>query len=344
MENNQQNNQPRFLVTIDTEGDDLWSAPKDITTHNAEYLPRFQSLCESYGLKPTYLTSYEMAISPFFQEFGREVINNNAAEIGMHLHAWNTPPLSPITEDDYAYRTYLIEYPEQVMRDKVRTMTDLLEDVFNVKMISHRAGRLSFNEVYARILVEEGYCVDCSVTPHLSWKQTRGAPHCEGGTDFSRFPEHCYLVDLNDISLPGDSTLLEVPMTVIQIARPLIDIIRNMFPTTSVPYKALNRIFPSCLWLYPGEIKMENLQYILNECLRQNHNYVELCLHSSELMPGGSPRFKDEKDIEVLYDYLEKLFAMSQDLFQGSTLKLFHQYWLSKGEYDATSSINNKAS
>ena len=33
-----------FIITIDAEGDDLWASPRDITTRNAEYLPRFQAL------------------------------------------------------------------------------------------------------------------------------------------------------------------------------------------------------------------------------------------------------------------------------------------------------------
>ena len=47
-----------LLITIDTEGDRLWSRPTTVETRNAEYLPRFQSLCERYGFKPTYLTNY----------------------------------------------------------------------------------------------------------------------------------------------------------------------------------------------------------------------------------------------------------------------------------------------
>jgi hypothetical protein len=44
---------PKYLITIDTEGDDQWSRSKTITTRNSEYLPRFQAICEKNGLKPT---------------------------------------------------------------------------------------------------------------------------------------------------------------------------------------------------------------------------------------------------------------------------------------------------
>ncbi|MGH8641475.1 MAG: deacetylase, partial [Burkholderiales bacterium] len=77
-----------FIITIDTEGDDLWARPREITTRNAEYLPRFQSLCERFGFKPVYLTNYEMAMSDVFVAFGRDVAARGAGEIGMHLHAW----------------------------------------------------------------------------------------------------------------------------------------------------------------------------------------------------------------------------------------------------------------
>ena len=46
-----------FLITIDTEGDNLWNVSdihQDITTENAKYLFRFQELCEKYGFIVRY--------------------------------------------------------------------------------------------------------------------------------------------------------------------------------------------------------------------------------------------------------------------------------------------------
>jgi len=205
---------PFFLITIDTEPDNLWNKQKNITTRNAEYLPRFQSLCESYGFKPTYLTDYDMANSSSFQDFGRNIIKKKTGEIGMHLHAWNTPPLVQLTKNDYYYRPYLIEYPVDVIKEKITSFTSYLKDIFGVRIISHRAGRWSFNETYAKILAEHGYLVDCSVTPNVSWKYHFGDPTKNGGTDYTHFPNNCYFLDLNDISQPGNSSLLEIPVTI----------------------------------------------------------------------------------------------------------------------------------
>ena len=179
---------PAFLITIDTEGDNLWQKHDSITTENARYLPRFQQLCEKYGFKPVYLTNYEMAIDPFYIEFAKDVIARGTAEIGMHLHAWNSPPTDPLTDDDWRHKPYLIEYSDAAMREKVAYMTHLLEDTFQTKMVSHRAGRWAFDERYARLLVEHGYLVDCSVTPRVNWKTAKGAPQ---GDRLPSFPAAC---------------------------------------------------------------------------------------------------------------------------------------------------------
>jgi len=51
-----------------------------------------------------------MAMSAAFVEFGRDVLARGTGEIGMHLHAWNSPPIVPLTGDDFHYQPYLIEY------------------------------------------------------------------------------------------------------------------------------------------------------------------------------------------------------------------------------------------
>ena len=51
--------------------------------------------------------------------------------------------------------------------------------------------------------------------------------------------------------------------------------------------------------------------------------HLEFMAHSSELMPGGSPTFKDALAIERLYEHLEKLFAELSSWCRGVTLKEF---------------------
>lgn len=321
------NHKPFFLITIDTEGDNLWNNPNPITTRNADFLPRFQTLCESYGFKPTYLTNYEMAKSPSFQEFGRDILKRKTGEIGMHLHAWNTPPINPVTADDFLYQPYLIEFSKSVMTEKITVMTSLLEDTFGVKMLSHRAGRWSFNETYAQILVEKGYKIDCSVTPHVSWKNTPGDPKQSGGTDYSQFPSEAYFVDLNNISCLGKSTLLEIPVTILFQRSALLKIIPDVLKNGLLVKKVLNRFFP-ILWLRPNGRNLKYLLYIAEHAIRDKRNYIEFMLHSSELMPGGSRTFPNDAAIEALYRDLEIFFDEIHNKFVGSTLIDFYQWFM----------------
>ncbi|SRR5258708_3215465 len=323
-----------FIVTIDTEGDNLWSRPREITTRNAAYLPRFQSLCEQFGIKPVYLTNYEMAMSGAFVEFARDVLARGAGEIGMHLHAWNSPPLVPLTGDDFHHQPYLIEYPEAVMKQKIDTLTRALEDQFGVPIASHRAGRWAFDRRYAALLIDAGYRVDCSVTPGVDWRGNLGTPDGRGGSDYRAFPDHAYFVDAAGVRAPTAGTLLEVPMTIRSSA-----LHQNLPWAYRIPLvrRAANRISPSLSWLCPVQPALNapldrGLEVMLQtarDARAANLAHMEFMLHSSELMPGGSPTFLTGSDIEHLYEYLHRLFEELSDWCRGMTLKEFHRHAVS---------------
>lgn len=314
---------PQFLVTIDTEGDNGWALPRVDTTANSAYLPRFQALCEKYGLKPTYLTNYEMALCPVFREFGRHVVRAGTAEIGMHLHAWNSPPLVALTARDHIAQPYLIEYPERVLREKVRYLTGLLEDTFGVSMVSHRAGRWAFNSVYARALVDCGYKVDCSVTPYESWEWRRPAPQGSRATDYTRFPVAPYFMDLNEIGKPGRSTLLEVPMTIRTRWPAAIEAGRRLAQRSHMASRVFAKYMPLD-WFRPNGNNSAGMIRLANRVASEPDACLEFMLHSSELMPGGSPTFPSAGSIERLYTDLEATFAAVTPHFTGATLSDFY--------------------
>jgi hypothetical protein len=318
---------PAFLITVDTEGDDLWSRPRHITARNAEVLPRFQELCERHGLKPTYLANWEMVRSDVFVEFGTAALKRGTAEIGMHLHAWNSPPEVPLTDDDYRYQPYLMEYPRDVIREKVHIMTTTLEDVFGVKMLSHRAGRWGLDETYAQVLIEQGYRVDCSVTPHVDWRANRGDPGGRGGPDFRDFPSAAYHLDPDDISRAGSSSLLEVPMTIIPRSSAWWDAVRGAVGRLPHAGRVLNRYVPAVWWLRPNGRNRDRMLKILSIAEQRSSDYVEFMIHSSELMAGGSPSFSTRSDIDALFEDLEAVFAAARRHWSGMTLSEYRDQY-----------------
>lgn len=321
---------PYFLITIDTEGDNLWGKPSSITTKNAEYLYRFQELCEEYRFKPTYLTNYEMVSNQVFIEFARDVIKRDTGEIGMHLHPWNSPPLIPLTMDDFSTQPYLIEYNEQIIRQKIEYMTKLLEDTFQINIVSHRAGRWAINEYYVKVLQELGYKVDCSVTPLINWSSQKGNPGGRGGADYSSFPDKAYFLDIDNVWKKGKSNILEVPMTVIPTDSTVSEVINYKCKNTKLMKRFVNKFFPSCFMLRPNGKNLYSLLKIIDKVIDNKGDYAEFMLHSSEFMPGGSPTFKCKSDVERLYRDLRILFHSVHESFNGATMAEYYNYFNSK--------------
>jgi hypothetical protein len=179
------------------------------------------------------------------------------------------------------------------------------------------------NAVYARALVENGYQVDCSVTPHQSWAEHLGDPRGAGGPDFTRFPELPYLVDLDQIDRPGDSPLLEVPVSVIETRHARLD--RQMQSCPKWLRRISRRFCPPVLSMVPRDNRrsFSRMHAILRHAIDRRWPCVLMATHSSELMPGGSPFFPTAASIERLYRRLETLFSRAATELNGMTLNDF---------------------
>jgi hypothetical protein len=279
-----------------------------------------------------------MAVSEAFADFAQSVLERGTGEIGMHLHAWNSPPLDPLTGNDFRHQPRLTDFPKSAMREKVKRLTDLLEDRFDRKMISHRGGRWALDSGYAAVLLEEGYRVDCSVTPGIDWRSSPGAPGGTGGPDFRACPAQPYFLSPTDISVPASEGLLELPMTV--RASPAY---RNARWVYAIPLvrRFANRISPALSWLCPVQPTLSaplsrHLEVMLDvarAARRERPVHLEFMLHSSELMPGGSPMFRRDSDIERLYEYLEMLFEEVSPWSSGTTLAEFYDQYTKAGAH-----------
>lgn len=303
-----------FLITVDTEGDNLWnykSGSGIIKTENAKFLPRFQDLCGKYGFKPVYLTNYEMATDPFFVEFGKETQSAGKCEIGMHLHAWNTPPSYNLPAENSGL-PYLIEYPFDIMKQKIETMDNILTKNFGKKPVSHRAGRWATDSRYFDLLIDCGYKADCSATPHINWKKSPGQTKNSFGSDYSKFSEKPLFIKHSS----SEKKILEVPVTIRNhhgFNFSEIHSFRNFLG--EIKRFVLGRT----VWIRPNLKNTEDMIKTAKTC----KEYIMFMIHSSELMPGGSPNFKTEESIERLYESMEEFFSSIHSYCKGTTLREF---------------------
>jgi hypothetical protein len=263
-----------------------------------------------------------MASDAAYVAFAHDALARSTAEIGAHVHAWNLPPLQPLTHNDFSAAPYLIEYPRYIQRQKLDYLTGLLEDTFQIKMRSHRAGRWAFDAFYASNLLELGYQIDCSVTPGVDWRASKGDPSGSGGTDYRLFPRYHYRLAEDDIAKPGSSALLEVPVTIMDTAPEPIRRVIGSGSSRSLWRRALRRLWP-LRWLRPNGRNLASMCAILDQAREEHWPYVEFMMHSSELMPGGSPGFQTPKSVEKLYADLDILFEMAEQGFKGMTLSEF---------------------
>lgn len=289
-----------FIITIDTEGDNLWvpyqrsTGYRNITTYNATYIPRFQSLCEKYGLIPTYLTNYEMASDEFFVSNAKEWQRDKKCEVGTHLHAWNNPPMFDLKYHRYSNNPYAGEYPREILSSKLRYLTELIETSFGCRPTSHRGGRWYIDSNYLVELEKLDYIVDCTVTPGLSWENNIG--NTMQGTDYTKYFFKGQYPKKSGVLKRGDSKIIEIPPTIIP---------ENF--GEKVKKQGICKALTSTkgyYWLRPNGSNLKEMLSILENRM----DYYEFMIHSSELMPNGSPYFKSEKDISKLYDDIECLF------------------------------------
>ena len=281
-----------FIITVDTEGDNLWDYHDgdEVKTENTLAIPRFQELCEQYGFKPVYLTNYEMICDDRFVEYIKPKAETGLCEVGIHIHAWNNPPYYELKRG-YNGNPYLIEYPYDVMREKFAITYNLIKERIGQAPVSHRAGRWVMNDVYFQLLEEFGIQVDCSVTPGVSWAHTPGAT-VAGGTDYFR--------ESNRVKQIGN--ILEIPVTIVHLR------------TGNGTLKAKVKFFIKGrhVWLRPAITSLNDMLRIIQS--RSSNDFVELMIHSSELKPGGSPYFKDDLSIEQLYLNLNGIFEKAYDM------------------------------
>ncbi len=297
-----------FIITIDTEGDDLWTpvirttGMRRITVENAFYTARFQKLCEKYGFIPTYLVNHEMANADVFISGAKEWLKDYKCEIGMHMHAWNCPPFFELKYKRNINNPYAGDYPHKILWDKLKFITEEIEEKFDKRPTSHRGGRWYIDPWYISALKKLRYEVDCSVTPGVSWNDQIG--YRLYGVDFRRYPDKPYYIGGRDLSRKMTDGIVEIPPTIKKYS--YIEQIRELKEKPA----NFKDIMKRRIWLRPNGHNLEGMLKLV-DC---GDEYIEFMLHSSELMPGGSPTFKTGNSIEHLYHDMEILFEkIAQD-------------------------------
>lgn len=307
----------RILLGVDTEADDQWTAAarKRLTVENVRELPRLQALCDRYGVKPTYLVTYEVATHDRARSVLRELAATGRAEIATHHHPWSTPP--EVSDHLYPLNLSPAHFREQLLR-----LTEAVAGITGDRPVSYRAGRNGFAGWQVPILEELGYLVDSSVDPFFNEKR-------KGGPSFAGAPLAPYYVSAEDPRQAGSSGLLEIPVTsALDRKWPLW--LQTAYADVSSAYhfrRALRLLhIARPIWLRPSYSKASDMKLLARRILDEGRAPANIIFHSSELLPGASPYNGTKEDVERFYRDLESLLGfLVENGATGATFREFRE-------------------
>ena len=313
---------PAVLVGIDTEADDQWSVlgRQRLEVRNADRLPALQALFDSFGVRPSYLVTWEMATKPESASVLRALARSGRCEIGTHLHPWSSPPFRPL---DLTAHSYPHNLPLDLLERQISELTLAIESELGCRPTTYRAGRNGFNGRTLPILERLGYAVDSSVDPLFNERR-------KNGMVFAGAPLGPYHPDYADVRRPGRSSILEIPIsaaTLPMLPKALERVYARLPP---IPYRGyFRRLGVRPAWLRPSYASLPDMLAFASKLAARQAPCFNLIFHSSEILPGGSPYTPDAASVErFLHDLARLLEHLTQTLGAvGRTYAEFAAEW-----------------
>jgi Polysaccharide deacetylase len=295
-----QDYRPAVLVGIDTEADDQWSSSgrERNSVTNATRLPAVQALFDAFGVRPTYLVTWEMATRGASAGILRDLGRTGNCEIGTHLHPWSSPPFRP---EDLRDHTYPHNLPPELLERQISELTAAIEENLGSRPTTYRAGRNGFDGGTLPILERLGYTVDTSVDPLFNERRKRGML-------FAGAPLAPYFPDPADVRRPGASKVLEIPIS--SATKPWLPkaVEARYAALAPIPWRgALKRIGLRGVWLRPSYTSLPDMLAFADALHARRVPCFNIIFHSSELLPGGSPYTPDEASVTRFLDDLKRL-------------------------------------
>jgi len=294
------------IVSIDTEEDNWNRSRNGVTNENIGELPRQAAFFDRLGVRPTYFTTYQVAIDPRAADVMREVSEGNRGEIGAHLHPWNTPPVS---EAFVPRNSMLKNLPAELQVAKVQRLTRALEEAFDRSPTSFRAGRYGFGpDTVAALQCCGDYRVDSSVSPFISLEDV------DDGPTFVGAPIVPYrLAPDRDVREPApDGKLLEIPLSYGFSRGPFSfwDPARRLLEAAPVRWLRLAGIADRVgllkrVSLSPEYQAVDDMLTLSRRLLEHGVQHLQLSWHSPTLKPGLSPFAATAADVARLYASIE---------------------------------------
>lgn len=284
-------NQFRFCFTLDTEPDNLWSNPDQLTFFNANRLFDFHIRITNAGARPTYLATSEFVENKTGKNVLEACLQEGNCEVGAHYHSWT--------------RKWPFDTPELIGKNglPLHAMAHLLGDGLEERMLaetcrairknvgispkSYRGGRWSLGKNSACALENCGIWIDSTVTPDLTWRDESHV--LLDGPDYRGAPRKPYWLAQNYSPVnPGNcphSQVLELPVGTEYIPQWSIQWQHKLIGKGIGKIRSMLGLPWGLCWLRPTTRSVREMRYVLKKLKSSGVPVWVFMIHSSELCP-----------------------------------------------------------
>jgi hypothetical protein len=318
-----------LIFSVDTEPDDEhWRGLSESSwTHeNLRGLPALHDRLRGLGVCATYLTTHSVAETGLLEGILGPDLAAGRCEVGAHFHPGDTPPFGRMGAGGKAGGKHvdnLVKIPADLLEEKFANLHAVLSRRFG-KPESYRSGAWALDARIIALLGKYGYKADSSVTPGVSWK-------VNGRPSYLEAPMRAYPLGVSDPCIPGDTGILEVPVSIWSPRRWGGPVMGSLFggalggalgSVLTMPLAARKGVLAPMLrslrpkapeWLRPAFKTLGEMESTAARLEADGAGYLHVMCHSNELWPGTSPYCADRSELDGILSRLDGIFRWALD-------------------------------
>jgi hypothetical protein len=287
----------RLVFSVDVEEEGLFSgryAARAEGVSNVAALSRLEFLARDHGLPLTLLCTWPVLADAACAALLRRWQDELGAEIGAHLHPWNTPPLADGAATDWTPSEAM---DPALLEAKLATLLAACGEVAGRAPTSFRMGRFDLGPKVRGLLSRHGLRVDSSLVPGRH--PDRHPIRYPGALPMSFL---CPADPHPLAAAPGDEArVLEAPITMVPLLPGLPRLAwaaAKLLPEGAGA--SLLRSFRrwAMTGVQPAWFPLASMKLAARLHLARGGRVIHMFLHSSELSPGHAAHLPDEAAVE----------------------------------------------